>query len=424
MTVQDLNVTTKSQPDRWIFETYKVGLISLTLSVIIICTIVGNILVIVSIITQRALQTVQNYFIVSLAAADLTVAVFVLPICVYYYLIGYWSMSFIACDLWRTLDVCLCTASILNICAIALDRYWAITDSINYAGKRTRPRVLTAIALVWIVSVLVSVPPLFWLDDHERDSYDNLQETQCNLSDEKVYIVLSAMSSFFLPFLLMAVVYMRIYWAARLSLRSKITTNKFRKDYAVALKECETNFTVSIRTNYSGLGSPRQFKPKRSEKREHFHASKGTNLSKSHELHSFESLVVLDEKERAQVEESKPGNVWSLIDKHKQQQHRINMKKERKAARTLGVIVGCFSICWFPFFLMYVILPFCSTCSVSPQLVQFITWVGYINSMLNPIIYTIFNRDFRNAFTKILFGRCKHSRDSRDSTKQIRFNCH
>ncbi|XP_071947421.1 probable G-protein coupled receptor No18 [Antedon mediterranea] len=419
----NFTATTTEPDERWTWDSYKIGLITLTLSIIIITTIIGNILVIVSIVTQRALQTVQNYFIVSLAAADLTVAVFVLPISVYYYLIGYWPMSFTVCDLWRTLDVCLCTASILNLCAIALDRYWAITDSINYAAKRTRCRVLTAIAVVWIVSILVSVPPLFWLDDHERYSYDNIEDAQCNLSDEKIYIILSSLSSFFLPFLLMSIVYLRIYWAARISLRLK--TNTIKKNSIRKKEECETHFSEQSEMELTDLQSYSPIK-KASVKRANFQSSKNTSFSKSRERRSLEPLyVAVDENEKtsSQIQQGvvRVGEVWSLIDQHKQQQQKINLKKERKAARTLGIIVGCFSICWFPFFLMYVILPFCSSCSVSPQLVQFITWVGYINSMLNPIIYTIFNRDFRQAFAKILFGRCKRCRQSTKQGRLARF---
>ena len=73
----------------------------------------------------------------------------------------HWSLGKIVCDIWTSFDVLSCTASILHLVAIALDRYWAIKDSIRYAQQRTRRRVLTMIALAWGLSVLVSVPVIY-----------------------------------------------------------------------------------------------------------------------------------------------------------------------------------------------------------------------------------------------------------------------
>jgi 5-hydroxytryptamine receptor 1 len=85
-----------------------------------------------------------------------------------------------------------------------------------------------------------------------------------------------------------------------------------------------------------------------------------------------------------------------------EEKQRISLSKERRAARTLGIIMGVFVVCWLPFFLTYVIRPFCPSCCPSKTFIDFVTWLGYINSSLNPIIYTIFNLDFRRAFKKLL----------------------
>jgi len=92
---------------------------------------------------------------------------------------------------------------------------------------------------------------------------------------------------------------------------------------------------------------------------------------------------------------------------------RIARKKERRATVILGMIMGSFIACWLPFFLLYVISPLCPVCSpdplqnqglcVSPTTFSTAFWLGYSNSAFNPVIYTVFNNDFRRAFKKILF---------------------
>lgn len=90
---------------------------------------------------------------------------------------------------------------------------------------------------------------------------------------------------------------------------------------------------------------------------------------------------------------------------------RLEQKRERKAARTLAIITGSFISCWLPFFILAMLRPFCAeACYTPPLLMSVINWLGYFNSLLNPIIYTIFNPDFRSAFRKILFGKYRRPR--------------
>ncbi|KAK9501966.1 hypothetical protein O3M35_012585 [Rhynocoris fuscipes] len=98
------------------------------------------------------------------------------------------------------------------------------------------------------------------------------------------------------------------------------------------------------------------------------------------------------------------------------------MKRERKAARTLGIIMSAFMACWLPFFLWYLITALCGpkVCHSPHLVVAAVFWVGYFNSALNPIIYAYFNREFRAAFKKTLESCCHHMSTCLPSTETQR----
>ncbi|XP_066569789.1 trace amine-associated receptor 1-like [Amia ocellicauda] len=85
---------------------------------------------------------------------------------------------------------------------------------------------------------------------------------------------------------------------------------------------------------------------------------------------------------------------------------------ERKAAKTLGIVMGVFLFCWMPFFLCNIIDPIFNY-SVPPILFDTLTWLGYLNSTLNPLVYAFFYRWFRKALYIILFGNIFQTNSSR-----------
>ncbi|GIY14352.1 octopamine receptor [Caerostris darwini] len=84
------------------------------------------------------------------------------------------------------------------------------------------------------------------------------------------------------------------------------------------------------------------------------------------------------------------------------QKRRLAKARERRATLILGLIMAAFILAWLPFFVLYVLEALCAECHIAPTGFATAFWLGYCNSALNPIIYTIFNRDFRRAFKKIL----------------------
>lgn len=77
-------------------------------------------------------------------------------------------------------------------------------------------------------------------------------------------------------------------------------------------------------------------------------------------------------------------------------------RRMRRSARTLGLIIGGFVVCWLPFFVVATTMPFCPRCHVPPTVASIVLWLGYSNSLLNPAIYAIWDRSFRRAFRRIV----------------------
>uniref|UniRef100_A0A1B0D5Y4 G-protein coupled receptors family 1 profile domain-containing protein n=1 Tax=Phlebotomus papatasi TaxID=29031 RepID=A0A1B0D5Y4_PHLPP len=102
----------------------------------------------------------------------------------------------------------------------------------------------------------------------------------------------------------------------------------------------------------------------------------------------------------------------STVNPHAQVSKRketLEAKRERKAAKTLAIITGAFVVCWLPFFLMALLMPLCESCHINDSVAALFLWLGYFNSTLNPVIYTIFSPEFRQAFKRILFGAHRNS---------------
>ncbi|XP_062399977.1 alpha-2B adrenergic receptor [Sardina pilchardus] len=184
------------------------------ITLMVLFTIVGNILVIIAVLTSRSLRGPQNLFLVSLAAADILVATLIIPFSLANELMGYWYFRTVWCEIYLALDVLFCTSSIVHLCAISLDRYLSISRAVTYGAQRTPRRIKAAILVVWLISAVISFPPLLSMNK-KQDAEGEGRGPQCQLNDERWYILYSTIGSFFAPCLIMILVYMRIYQIAK-----------------------------------------------------------------------------------------------------------------------------------------------------------------------------------------------------------------
>ena len=376
------------------------------LGLMVISSFIGNVLVILAVLTNRKLRRVTYFFVVSLAVADLLVSILVMPLSIVMEVSGKWFFGYIACLTWTSMDVMLCTASILNLCCISLDRYFAITRPLEYSTKRTKKLAYMMIGVTWLASVAITCPPLFGWQEESRwsDPYS------CDLSSSPGYVIYSACGSFYLPLLVMTFVYLRIFSVTRRSNREfRVSRTAFRK-IGTNHREMQNTESFDIPEESSDVYSSGSVaNPIQHNSRVLYNE---TSMKQETALDSLLCKSSSDSGQNNLNNTNKTTEKRSLRkpkDK-KKKFTRIAYMKERKTAKTLAIVVGCFAFCWFPFFVIYLIRPLCTSCYVDPILWTFVTWLGYFNSLCNPLIYAFYSKDFRQSFWTLTIGRCARGR--------------
>lgn len=190
------------------------GWVAAALCVVIVLTAAANSLLIVLICTQPALRNTSNFFLVSLFTSDLMVGLVVMPPAMLNALYGRWVLARGLCLLWTAFDVMCCSASILNLCLISLDRYLLILSPLRYKLRMTAPRALTLILGAWSLAALASFLPLL-LGWHELGKARTPAPGQCRLLASLPYVLVASSVTFFLPSGAICFTYCRILLAAR-----------------------------------------------------------------------------------------------------------------------------------------------------------------------------------------------------------------
>ncbi|XP_029085716.1 5-hydroxytryptamine receptor 1D isoform X1 [Monodon monoceros] len=337
--------------------------LAVVLSIITLATVLSNAFVLTTIFLTRKLHTPANYLIGSLAMTDLLVSILVMPISIAYTTTHTWSFGQLLCDIWLSSDITCCTASILHLCVMALDRYWAITDALEYSKRRTAGRAAAMIAIISAISICISIPPLFW-----RQAKAQEEMSDCLVNTSQIsYTIYSTCGAFYFPSVLLIILYGRIYTAAR---------NRILNPPSLYGKR----FTTARLTTGSAGSSLCSLSPSLHEG--HSHSAGSPRFFNHVKIKLADSVL-----ERQRISAARA--------------------RKRKATKTLGIILGAFTICRLPFFVASLVLPICrDSCWIHPALSDFFTWLGYLNSLINPIIYTVFNEDFRQAFQKVIhFGK-------------------
>ncbi|XP_035290515.1 beta-2 adrenergic receptor-like [Anguilla anguilla] len=324
----------------------EMAVLGVVMSLLVLCIVFGNVLVISAIARFQRLQTVTNYFITSLACADLVMGVVVVPFGACYNILNAWHFGSFWCEFWTSVDVLCVTASIETLCVIALDRYLAITSPFRYQSLLTKSRACVVVLVVWLVAGLISFLPIhmkWWISDDPESLCCMRDAYCCDFNTNTAYAITSSIVSFYIPLVVMVFVYSRVFQEARKQLE-KIGRSEGR------FRAQNNNLAQENRGGGGGGGG----------------GGDGRNGGK---------------------------RMKSCL-------------KEHKALKTLGIIMGIFTLCWLPFFVLNVVLAIWRVENIKLAF-KILNWIGYANSAFNPLIYCR-SPEFRYAFQEILHLRRVH----------------
>ncbi|XP_038128397.1 trace amine-associated receptor 1-like [Cyprinodon tularosa] len=281
---------------------YVLDVVVVSLSLLIIC---GNLLVIISVIYFKQLHTPTNYLILSLAVTDLLVGALVLPFSTILSMSSCWYTGYLLCKMRGLFDILLCTSSILNLCCISIDRYYAVCHPLRYASRINVYVTLIMIILTWTISFLLSISITVREKDEQNHSW------RCKIFMSTKESSPGPIFAFYIPTTLILAIYFKILMVA--------------KQQAKRIKS------------------------------------------------TLKSEAALS-------------------------------KMEKKTNITLAIVLGVFLMCWSPYFLsmgLYSLRRF----TIPVVVIEAFKWIGWSNSMLNPLVYAFFYRWFRHAFRMIISGR-------------------
>ncbi|CAF1044445.1 unnamed protein product [Rotaria sordida] len=448
-------------------------------AILILTTVGGNTLVLLALYLDKRLHTPSFYLIANMAVADLLLGLSVLPFSSVLELLNdRWIFGQGFCSAWLALDVLCCTASIIALMAVSIDRYIGVTRPLNYSSIMTTRRTIYLVNIVWAVSILTSVVPLFGLTDREKQ-LNNLNLGQqhfetCKVNKNTFYTIFSSMISFYIPVIILLILYSRVYQEAKKQ-GEKLENERrrlYQIDYQIASehirqKQSHTNGNSTGKQNndqnlpqknkrfFSSipdinkaeattallnngtipdkqsnidhiLNLPDDIQSKREctdpmtnnhdddtsysgSSLTHYISSARRSLTKrisstfKRNSHTPTPNVSNDHHHSGQMSR----NDELLIIKRKLH----NLKREKKAFRTLGLILSALLICWLPFF---VTLPLMSMLkhhgiitaeNTENTWFKITFWLGYCNSALNPFVYAFSNRAIRRAFREVIFRR-------------------
>lgn len=384
------------------------GLVSL-LILLNIFTTVANIVVIICVRKSARLSRMRsNWYIVSLAAADLVVGVTVMPARTIKDIYGgIWPLGELICDIRLSIDYACVSVSMLQIVAIAYDRYRAVVYPLQHLAQKSSKYYIMSAMFIWIISFLVWVPAIVVFPNTEGTGEQNTTIT-CTFIPPHIYVFIQSAIVYDLPIIAMLFLYVRIIFILRPSKRMNSRKNSLKLH-----TNHDSKHNDKVRKNTGCEEKNNKLWP--SEHKSDFFEPENGIYAISFKT-AYESSSIMAEnhpfgpdKDRqnclhAPSQQTEPREVADFDEKY--------VKQHYKAIKTLGGIMAAFLVCWLPFCVIWPVSIACSGC-ISKEAFAFSAWAAYANSTINPLLYFILNKDFRQALKEIC---CCHKQKPRRET--------
>ncbi|XP_054632414.1 muscarinic acetylcholine receptor M4-like [Dunckerocampus dactyliophorus] len=358
-----------------------------------VVTFLGNSLVLLSVKVNHRLRTINNYFLLSLAVADLLVGVVSMNVYVLYAACGYWPLGVTLCDLWLVVDHGVSAAAVLNLLIISLDRFFCLTHPLSYPAKRTGQMAILMIAAAWLLSFALWTPAILCWQTAGGERLVPEDECYPRLLASPVVTLGTTLPAFFLPALAMVGLYGHVSAASC----RRLSALRHPKEGDVRLSTSSPQHFLS-KCRGELIGNPmsetqHQWWSNNFKLRTPRAMSTGSDMSERTGISPGPSGKDGDSTCSQQCRATSSSST----------RHRI-VVRERRVTWTILTILLTFIITRAPHNAMALVAAFYHV-RIPHFLWQAGRWMAYLNSALDPACYALCSATFRTTFCNLL--RCR-----------------